>query len=36
VEWCAGYSLPVDSIQAYLPPFDDVFVALIKKQSKDT
>jgi len=36
VEWCAEHNLSVDSIQAYLAPFDDVFVALIKKLSKDT
>ena len=35
VEWCSGHNLPVDSVQAYLSPFDDVFVALIKKQSKE-
>jgi len=35
IEWCAKHNLSVDSIQAYLAPFDDVFVALIKKLSKD-
>lgn len=35
IEWCAEHNLSVDSIQAYLAPFDDVFVALIKKLSKD-
>lgn len=36
MQWCAEVNLPVDSIQAYLSPFDDVFVALIRKFSKDT
>jgi len=35
VEWCTKQHLPVDSYQEYLSPFDDVFVTLIKKQSKD-
>ncbi|HSB67304.1 MAG TPA: ABC transporter ATP-binding protein [Anaerolineales bacterium] len=36
VEWCAEHHIDIDSIQAYLAPFDDVFVALIEKLSKDT
>lgn len=35
VEWCSENHLPVDSVQEYLSPFDDVFVAFIKKLSKD-
>lgn len=30
LEWCQGQNLTVESIQEYLPPFDDVFVSLIK------
>jgi ABC-2 type transport system ATP-binding protein len=36
MEWCADHRLEVDSIQAYQVPFDDVFVALIEKLSKDS
>lgn len=35
VEWCAERHLSVDSVHAYLSPFDDVFVALINKLSKE-
>jgi len=35
IEWCAEHHLTVDSIQGYTPPFDDVFVALIEKLSKE-
>lgn len=30
LEWCQEEYLPVESIEEYLPPFDDVFVELVK------
>jgi ABC-2 type transport system ATP-binding protein len=35
LEWCQAQGLPVDSIQEYLPPFDDVFISLIRRYKKD-
>jgi len=35
MECCAQVDLTVDSIQEYLPPFDDIFVALIRRYSQD-
>jgi ABC-2 type transport system ATP-binding protein len=32
LEWCQGQNVKVDSIEEYLPPFDDVFVELVKEQ----
>jgi ABC-2 type transport system ATP-binding protein len=32
LEWCQAQNLKVESIQEYLPPFDDVFVELVKKE----
>ncbi|MBE7549602.1 MAG: ABC transporter ATP-binding protein [Anaerolineales bacterium] len=33
LEWCQAQNLKVESIQEYLPPFDDVFVELVKKET---
>lgn len=33
LEWCQAQNLKVESIQEYLPPFDDVFVELVKKEN---
>ncbi|MCL4297776.1 MAG: ABC transporter ATP-binding protein [Anaerolineae bacterium] len=33
LEWCQAQSLKVESIQEFLPPFDDVFVELVKKEN---
>jgi len=35
LEWCRGRSLPVESIEEYQPPFDDVFVELVKRERGD-
>lgn len=35
MEWCSENQLPVDSIQPFQVPFDDVFVALIKKHTQE-
>jgi ABC-2 type transport system ATP-binding protein len=35
MECCTQIDLPVDSIQEYLPPFDDIFVSLIRRYSQD-
>ena len=32
LEWCQGQNVKVDSIEEFLPPFDDVFVELVKEQ----
>jgi ABC-2 type transport system ATP-binding protein len=32
LDWCQGQNVNVDSIEEYLPPFDDVFVELVKEQ----
>jgi ABC-2 type transport system ATP-binding protein len=32
LEWCQDQNVKVDSIEEYLPPFDDVFVELVKEQ----
>jgi ABC-type multidrug transport system ATPase subunit len=29
-EWCRQEYVPVESIEPYLPPYDDVFVELVK------
>ena len=31
VDWCSSRNIPIESIQAYLPPFDDIFVTLIER-----
>lgn len=33
LEWCQAQNLKVESIQEFLPPFDDVFVELVKKEN---
>lgn len=33
LEWCQAQNLKVESVQEYLPPFDDVFVELVKKEN---
>jgi ABC-2 type transport system ATP-binding protein len=35
VEWSKNYGITVESIHEFLPAYDDVFVALIKKESQD-
>jgi ABC-2 type transport system ATP-binding protein len=32
LEWCQAQNLKVDSIEEHLPPFDDVFVELVKEK----
>lgn len=32
LEWCQAQNLKVESIEEYLPPFDDVFVELLKRE----
>ena len=34
VAWFQGQKVPIVSIQEYLPPFDDVFVQLVKKDAE--
>jgi ABC-2 type transport system ATP-binding protein len=34
LEWCATHNQTVDSIEEYLPPLDDVFVELMKKNQE--
>lgn len=34
VQWSKSTGMLVESIQAYLPPFDDVFVSLIRKEGQ--
>lgn len=34
IEWCKGQNIQVESISQYMPPFDDVFVELVKKWTK--
>jgi ABC-2 type transport system ATP-binding protein len=33
VDWCREHDVAIASIQQYLPPFDDVFVQLMKQES---
>jgi hypothetical protein len=33
LNWCKAEYITVQSIEEYLPPFDDVFVELVKKVS---
>lgn len=33
LEWCKAQNIEVESIRQYTPPFDDVFVELIKKET---
>lgn len=33
VQWCNSRSLAVESIQEYAPPFDDVFVELVRREA---
>jgi ABC-2 type transport system ATP-binding protein len=35
LEWAQAQGLAVDSIQEYLPPFDDVFISLIQRYHHD-
>jgi ABC-2 type transport system ATP-binding protein len=35
VEWSKDQNLTIESIQEYLPPFDDVFVSLVKGYSNN-
>ena len=32
IEWARGHNLDIESIGEYLPPFDDVFVKLVKQE----
>lgn len=34
IEWCKGQNIQVESVSQYVPPFDDVFVELVKKWTK--
>jgi len=31
VDWCSSRNVPIESVQVYLPPFDDIFVTLIER-----
>jgi len=31
IDWCSSTNVPIESVQAYQPPFDDVFVTLIER-----
>jgi ABC-2 type transport system ATP-binding protein len=35
VDWCRDQDLEVQSIEPYVPPYDDVFVELVKDQSNE-
>jgi ABC-2 type transport system ATP-binding protein len=35
LEWCKQQNIDVDSVEPYQPPFDDVFVELVKDQVSD-
>lgn len=35
IEWARGHNLDIESIGEYLPPFDDVFVKLVKQEEAD-
>lgn len=35
IEWCKAQNIQVESISQYTPPFDDVFVELVKKWTKN-
>jgi hypothetical protein len=34
MEWCSSNDTEVESIQEFLPAYDDVFIALIRKESQ--
>lgn len=34
IEWARGHQLEIESIGEYLPPFDDVFVKLVKQEEQ--
>jgi ABC-2 type transport system ATP-binding protein len=34
LEWCEELNVPVESINEYVPPFDDVFVMIMEQQSQ--
>lgn len=35
VEWARGHNLEIESIGEYVPPFDDVFVKLVKQEEEE-
>jgi hypothetical protein len=35
LDWCRAQNLTIESIQEFLPPFDDVFVNLIHRYSNN-
>jgi hypothetical protein len=35
MEWCSTQSLTVESLEPYQPPFDDIFVELIRERAAD-
>ncbi len=35
MEWCNNQGIPVQTVDEYLPPFDDVFVHLLQKEGKN-
>lgn len=35
MDWCRDHELEVQSIEPFLPPYDDVFVELVKDQAKE-
>jgi hypothetical protein len=32
LDWAKAQNLTIESIEEYLPPFDDVFVALVQEE----
>jgi ABC-2 type transport system ATP-binding protein len=35
MDWCRDHGLEIQSIEPFLPPYDDVFVELVKDQAKE-
>jgi hypothetical protein len=35
LEWAGGQTLTVEAIEEYMPPFDDVFIELVKDQRNE-
>ena len=35
MEWCSQNKIEVRSVEEYLPPYDDIFVALVKDQQRE-
>ena len=35
LDWCQEQGIPVESINEYVPPFDDVFVMIMEQSSEE-